>query len=62
MALLFLRAKDHRINARQLDDMKRDFVKLDKQACRQVLQTYQSNRSAGALPVNSTTAPSGPLI
>jgi uncharacterized protein (DUF2336 family) len=48
MALLFLRAKDHRINARQLDDMKRDFVKLDKQACREVLQTYQSNRAAGA--------------
>ncbi len=48
MALLFLRAKDHRINARQLDDMKRDFVKLDKQACREVLQTYQSNRSAAA--------------
>jgi hypothetical protein len=28
--------------------MKRDFVKLDKQACREVLQTYQSNRAAGA--------------
>jgi uncharacterized protein (DUF2336 family) len=48
MALLFLRAKDHRINARALDDLKRDFVKLDQQACRGVVQTYQSLRSAGA--------------
>jgi hypothetical protein len=48
MALLFLRAKDHRINARALDDLKRDFVKLDQQACRGVVQTYHSLRSAGA--------------
>jgi uncharacterized protein (DUF2336 family) len=44
MALLFLRAKDHRINAAALDDMKRHFIKLDVEACRQVVQTYQSSR------------------
>jgi hypothetical protein len=44
MALLFLRAKDHRINASTLDDMKRDFVKLDRQACTEVLQAFKSGR------------------
>jgi hypothetical protein len=46
MALLFLRAKDHRINAAALDDMKRHFIKLDVEACRQVVQTYQSSQQA----------------
>jgi hypothetical protein len=45
MALLFLRAKDHRINAAALDEMKRGFIKLDGQACWDVLQTYRSGRA-----------------
>jgi uncharacterized protein (DUF2336 family) len=48
MALLFLRAKDHRINAAALDDLKRHFTKLDCQTCIEVVQTFQSQRQTGA--------------
>jgi uncharacterized protein (DUF2336 family) len=44
MALLFLRAKDHRINAAALDELKRGFIKLDGQACWDVLENYRSGR------------------
>ena len=44
MALLFLGARDHRIKAPQLDQMKSDFLKLDTRACQDVLRTYQSRR------------------
>jgi uncharacterized protein (DUF2336 family) len=48
MALLFLGARDHRINAPEFDQMKRDFIKLDAKACEDVLATYQSRRMAAA--------------
>ena len=48
MSLLFLRAKDHRISARDLDDMKEEFVRLNTKTSRSVLEFYQSRKSAAA--------------
>lgn len=48
MALLFLGARDHRISASELDDMNRDFGKLDIKSCEEILQTYQSRRKSAA--------------
>ena len=49
VALLFLAARDHRIGAPDLDQMKRDYLKLDTAACGDVLLTYQSRRRSGIL-------------
>jgi uncharacterized protein (DUF2336 family) len=48
MALLFLGAPDHRIVARDLEDMKREFTGLNVETCRSVLRTYQSRKQAVA--------------
>jgi uncharacterized protein (DUF2336 family) len=44
MALLFMSAKDHRISAGALENLERQFGKLDHGVCTQVLQNYQSRR------------------
>jgi uncharacterized protein (DUF2336 family) len=46
MSLLFLSAPDHRIHAQQLEEMKREFDKLNAETSRSVLQTYQSRKQA----------------
>jgi uncharacterized protein (DUF2336 family) len=48
MSLLFLRAKDHRISARDLDDMKQEFGRLNTETSRSVLEFYKSRKSAAA--------------
>jgi hypothetical protein len=48
MALLFLAAKDHHINARALDDMKQQYARLDAKTPYQVLSFYQSRMDASA--------------
>jgi uncharacterized protein (DUF2336 family) len=48
MSLLFLSAPDHRIHAQQLEEMKREFDKLNRDTSRSVLQTYQSRKQAVA--------------
>ena len=48
MSLLFLRAKDHRISERDLDDMKEEFARLNTQTSRSVLSFYQSRKNAAA--------------
>ncbi len=48
MSLLFLRAKDHRIPARDLDGMKKEFVRLNTQTSRRVLEFYRARKSAAA--------------
>jgi uncharacterized protein (DUF2336 family) len=47
MALLFLRAKDHRINASRFDGMKEDYSRLDARTCNDVMDTYRANRRTG---------------
>jgi uncharacterized protein (DUF2336 family) len=48
MALLFLHANDHRISTRDLDSMKEEFERLDAKTARNVLEFYQSRKSAAA--------------
>ena len=48
MALLFLGAPDHKIGARDLDEMRREFAALNVETCRSVLKTYRSRRQAAA--------------
>jgi uncharacterized protein (DUF2336 family) len=46
MALLFLGAKDHRISAGHLEDMKDQYTRLNVDTSRDVLRLYQSRKSA----------------
>ena len=47
MALLFLGAKDHRITAQELNDLERDYGRLNIETSRSVLKVYQSRKNAG---------------
>jgi hypothetical protein len=47
MALLFLGAKDHRITARELQDLERDFLRLNVETSKSVLEFYRSRKNAG---------------
>jgi len=48
MALLFLGAKNHRIAAGDLDDMREEFARLDTETSRGILKVYQSRKNAMA--------------
>jgi uncharacterized protein (DUF2336 family) len=45
MSLLFLRAKDHRISARDLDHMREEFAHLNTETSRTVLNFYKSRKT-----------------
>ena len=45
MALLFLGAKDHRITAKELYDLEREFGRLNIETSRSVLEFYQSRKN-----------------
>jgi uncharacterized protein (DUF2336 family) len=47
MSLLFLGARDHRITARELNDLEREFGRLNIATSRSVLEFYQSRKNAG---------------
>jgi uncharacterized protein (DUF2336 family) len=46
MALLFLGAKDHRITAKDLNDLESEFSRLNIETSRSVLKLYQSRKNA----------------
>ena len=48
MALLFLGAKDQRIAAGDLDDMREEYARLNVETSRSVLSLYQSRKNAAA--------------
>ena len=48
MALLFLGAKDHRITARELTALERDFNRLNVETSERVLEFYRSRRNPGS--------------
>ena len=48
MSLLFLGAKDHRISASDLNDMREEFISLNTETSRSVLRFYQSRKNAAA--------------
>lgn len=45
MALAFLGAREHRITAGELQDLERDYARLDMQASRSVIDFYQSRKN-----------------
>jgi uncharacterized protein (DUF2336 family) len=57
MALLFLGAKDHRIPAGDLNDMKEEFARLNIEISRGVLRAYQSRRNATAVEQDQRRLP-----
>ncbi len=48
MSLLFLGAKDHRITAQDLNDLEREFGRLNLETSRSVLKFYQTRKHAAA--------------
>src|SRR6201996_6218127 len=50
MALLFLGAKDHRITAKELHDLEREFGRLNIETSRSVLEFYQSRKNIDKTP------------
>jgi uncharacterized protein (DUF2336 family) len=57
MALLFLGAKDHRITAQELNDLEKEFGRLNIETSRSVLEFYQSRKSAGGADSNVKRQP-----
>jgi uncharacterized protein (DUF2336 family) len=49
MSLLFLSAKDYRILAGDLDDLREEFASLNTETSRSVLRLYQSRKDAAAI-------------
>jgi uncharacterized protein (DUF2336 family) len=58
MALLFLGAKDHRITAQDLNDLERDFGRLNLETSRSVLKFYQTRKNAAGTE-SRAEAPAG---
>ncbi len=52
MSLLFLRAKDHRISARNLDQLREEFLRLNTETSRTVLSFYKSRRDTSQADSN----------
>jgi len=46
MALLFLSARDHRITAQDLNDLEREFGRLNLETSQSVLKLYQTRKHA----------------
>jgi len=57
MSLLFLGAKDHRIGARDLDDMREEFARLNTETSRSVLRAYQLRKNAAAVESDQRRLP-----
>ncbi len=58
MSLLFLGAKDHRITAQDLNDLEREFGRLNLETSRSVLKFYQTRKSAAGTE-SRAEAPAG---
>ena len=57
MALLFLRAKDYRIKASDLEDMKAQFSKLNVTTSQEVLTFFQSRKQAASAQLDERRLP-----
>ena len=58
MALLFLGASDYRIPAKDIDEMKAEFARLDVETSKKVLQTYHSRKEFDGLDGGSPSSTS----
>jgi uncharacterized protein (DUF2336 family) len=57
MSLLFLRARDHRIKASDLDDMKGQFDQLNRKTSQEVLSFYKSRKDASSAQLDQRRLP-----
>jgi uncharacterized protein (DUF2336 family) len=57
MSLLFLRAKDHRIKANDLDGMKEQFARLNTKTSLEVLSFYQTRKHAASAQLDQRRLP-----
>jgi uncharacterized protein (DUF2336 family) len=57
MSLLFLGAKDHRITAKDLKDLEKEYGRLNVETSRSVLKFYQSRKTTGAADSDLGRAP-----
>jgi uncharacterized protein (DUF2336 family) len=57
MSLLFLGATEHRIGSGDLEDMKGQFARLDRETSQGVLNAYQSRKSASAAELDQRRLP-----
>jgi hypothetical protein len=57
MSLLFLGAKDHRITAKDLNELEKEFGCLNVETSRSVLEFYQSRKNAGDADSDLTRQP-----
>jgi uncharacterized protein (DUF2336 family) len=57
MSLLFLSAKDRRINSRDLDNMKAEFARLNVKTSQEVLNFYQTRRSTASAELDQRRLP-----
>jgi uncharacterized protein (DUF2336 family) len=57
MSLLFLGAKDHRITAKDLNDLESDFGRLNVETSRSVLEFYKSRKNGGSVDPSVKQAP-----
>lgn len=57
MSLLFLGAKDHRITAKDLNDLESDFGRLNVETSRSVLEFYKSRKNSGSVDQSAKQAP-----
>jgi uncharacterized protein (DUF2336 family) len=62
MSLLFLGAKDHRITAKDLNDMEREFGRLNVETSRSVVKFYQSRKTSAGADSGPNRAPSPQLL
>ena len=58
MSLLFLGAKDHRITAQDLNDLEREFARLNLETSRSVLKFYRARKNAAGAE-SRAEAPAG---
>jgi hypothetical protein len=54
MAVLFVAAKDHRITARDLADLEREFGRLNVTTSKSILKFYQSRRDTDPAEASAT--------
>jgi uncharacterized protein (DUF2336 family) len=57
MALLFLGAKDHRISAGDLDNIREEYARLNAETSRSVLSLYRSRKNAAAVESDQRRLP-----
>jgi uncharacterized protein (DUF2336 family) len=57
MSLLFLGAKDHRITAKELNELESEFGRLNIETSRSVLEVYQSRKHSGGTETGAKRQP-----